>query len=182
MGDNGSRFVKKAVKLLEGGAMDTKFSGFEILKIAEKVSHNGAEFYRKEAELFDNPEVLQVLSALVGWHEKHEKIFARMRRRFSEKTGNFGVFDPDDYIRSNPEAMAALTPFAIKSDAARQFSGSESKEQILEEAIRKKKDIIVFYNGLKDFARDQVGRDIIDEIIKEENRHIEMLSKSVKQE
>ena len=162
--------------------MDTKFSGFEILKIAQKVARNGAKFFRNEAELFDDAEVLQVLSVLVGWHERHEKIYARMRGQFSEKTGDFGVFDPDDYMQSNPEAMAGLTAFAIKPDAARHFTGSESKEQILEEAIRKKKDIIVFYNGLKDFARDEVGRDIIDEIIKEENRHIEMLSKSVKRE
>ena len=28
--------------------------------------------------------------------------------RYSEKTGEFGVFDPDNYVRSNPWTMAGL--------------------------------------------------------------------------
>ena len=37
--------------------METKFNVFEILQIAEKIENNGAKFYVKTAEQFDDPEL-----------------------------------------------------------------------------------------------------------------------------
>jgi len=75
--------------------VETKFNVFEILQIAEQVEHKGAKFYLKTAELFDDPNLRDLYYRLATWKAKHEKIWARMRKRFSEKTGEFGTFDPD---------------------------------------------------------------------------------------
>jgi rubrerythrin len=37
----------------------------------------------------------------------------------------------------------------------------------------------VFYNGLKGFARDPATKDTIDQIIKEEHRHIRLLTEQL---
>ena len=64
--------------------METKFNVFEILQIAEKIDHNGAKFFLKTAELFDDPELRNIFYTLANWRARHEKILAQRRKRFSE--------------------------------------------------------------------------------------------------
>jgi hypothetical protein len=85
-------------------------------------------------------------------------------------------FDPDNYVLSNPHVMAGLTWFGIKRDTLGGFTGRESKEEIIRDAVRRENEVIIFYQGLKDFTRDQATRDVIDKVIKEENRHIRTLT------
>ncbi len=161
--------------------METKFNVFEILQIAEKIDHNGAKFYLKTAEMFDDPELRNIYYKLANWRARHEKILAQRRKRFSEKTGEFGTFDPDNYVLSNPHVMADLTVFVHKPNSSGKLTGAETREQILKDAIRRAKEAIIFYTGLKDFARDPASEDTIEKIIKEENRHIRLLTEQSEQ-
>jgi len=156
--------------------METKFNVFEILQIAEQIAHRGAKFYLKTAELFADPERRDIYYKLANWKARHEKILVQRRKRFSEKTGQFGTFDPDNYVLSNPHVMAGLTWFGIKRDTLRNPTGRESKGEILKDAVRRENEDIIFYKGLKDFARDQATKDAIDKVIKEENSHIHTLT------
>ncbi len=160
--------------------METRFSVFEILQIAEQVEHKGAKFFLKTAELFDDPELRDIYYRLATWKAKHEKIWARMRKRFSEKTGEFGTFDPDNYVLSNPQVMSGLTWFGTQQEGANRLTGKEGKRQILKDAIRRANEVIIFYEGLKDFARDPASKNAIDTIIREENRQIQLLMEELK--
>jgi len=160
--------------------METKFNVFEVLQIAEQIEHKGAKFYLKTAESFGDPTIRDLYYRLATWKAKHEKIWARMRKRFSEKTGEFGTFDPDDYVLSNPPVMAGLTWFGTKQDAAPHPTGKEDKRQVLKDAIRRANEVVIFYRGLKDFARDPATTDTIDKIIREENRQIQFLAEELK--
>jgi len=162
--------------------METKFNVFEILQIAEKIEHNGAKFYLKTAELFDDPELRDTCYKLATWKARHEKILALRRKRFSEKTGEFGTFDPDNYVLSNPHVMAGLAVFATKPGSLKRPYDRENRQEIFKDAIRRSKEAIVFYRGLKDFARDIASKDTIDTIIKEENRHIRMLTEQLERQ
>jgi len=159
--------------------METKFNVFEILQIAEKIEHNGARFYLKTAEMFDDPDVRDTCYKLASWKARHEKILAERRRRFSEKTGEFGTFDPDNYVLSNPHVMAGLAVFATKPGSLKGPLGRENRQEIFKDAIRRAKEAVVFYGGLKDFARDPASKETIDTIIKEENRHIRLLTEEL---
>jgi len=160
--------------------METRFSVFEILQIAEQVEHKGAKFYLKTAEMFDDAELRDIYYRLATWKAKHEKIWARMRKRFSEKTGEFGTFDPDNYVLSNPAVMSGLTWFGTQQEATNRLTGKESKRQILKDALRRANEVIIFYEGLKDFARDPASKNAIDTIVREENRQIHFLMEELK--
>ena len=162
--------------------METRFNVFEILQIAEKIEHNGAKFYLKIAELLDNPEFRNICYTLASWKARHEKILAQRRKRFSEKTGEFGTFDPNNYVLSNPDVMAGLAVFATKPGSLKDPQSQDNIAEILKDAINKAKEAIVFYNGLKGFARDPSSEETIDMIIKEENRHIRLLSEQLKKQ
>ena len=162
--------------------METKFNVFEILEIAERIDHNGAIFYLKTAELFDDPELKNIYYLLANWRARHEKILTQRRKRFSEKTGEFGTFDPDNYVLSNPNVMADLTVFSHKPDSSGRLTGAESREQIIKDAARRAKEAVFFYDGLKDFARDPASKSAVDKIIKEENHHIRLLNEQLEQQ
>lgn len=159
--------------------METKFNVFEVLEIAEQVEHKGARFYLKCAELFSDPDLRELYYKLANWKAKHEQIWARMKKRFAEKTGEFGTFDPDNYVLSNPEVMAGLTWFGTRQDVPGRLTGRENREQILRDSVRRANEVIIFYQGLKDFARDPATEDIIDKIIHEETRQIKLLNEEL---
>ena len=160
--------------------METRFNVFEILQIAEQVEHKGAKFYFKAAELFADADLRDLLYRLATWKAKHEKIWARMRKRFSEKTGEFGTFDPDNYVLSNPQVMSALAGSSTQMGATDRLTGKEDRRQILKDAIRRSNEDIVFYGGLKDFARDPASEDTLDRIIREESRQTQLLQAELK--
>jgi len=162
--------------------MKTKFNVFEIFEIAEQLEHNAAKFYLKAAELFDDSERRDILYKLANWKAKHEKALAARRKQFSEKTGQLGTFDPDDYVLSNPQVMASLTASAAKPESQGKLTGREDKKKIFKDAIRRSKQSIAFYQGLKDFARDPASRDTVEQIIKEESRYIRTLTEEAERE
>jgi rubrerythrin len=152
--------------------METKFSVFEILEIAEQVEERGAQFYVKAADLFEPENIRDFYYQLAEKKVKQRKIWTQMRKDFSEKTGEFGVFDPDNYVLSNPEVMAGLTWFGTKGSGTKRLTGQETMEEILKDAIRRENAVITFYQGLKDFARDPSSTETLDEIISTANRYV----------
>ena len=52
-------------------------------------------------------------------------------------------------------------------------------EEILKTAITAEKDSIVFYLGMKDVVPTHLGKEKLDDIIKEEMGHISLLSKEL---
>jgi rubrerythrin len=160
--------------------VETRFNVFEILQIAEQIEHKNAKFYLKAAELFADAGLRDLLYRLASWKAKHEKIWARMRKRFSDKTGEFGTFDPDNYVLSNPQVMSGLAGSGTQLGAIERLTGKEDRRQILKDAIRRSNEAVIFYAGLKDFARDPASEDTLDKIIREERRQARFLLDELK--
>lgn len=160
---------------------DVQFNVFEVLRIAEELEHKAAKFYLQAAERFDDPDRRNVYYNLAAWRARHQRMWARIRREYSERTGRFGTFDPDNYVLSNPQVMASLTSFATRTKSSGEPTGRESDEQIVRDAIQRSQGAAIFYQGLKGFAQDSESQMMIDNMIAEEQRHIRQLSRSLEQ-
>lgn len=156
--------------------MTVTLNALEIFDIAGQIEQNGARFYRRAAEIFRAPEACKILRELADWENKHQRIFAEMREQLLQSNPRIEPPAPNQLL---PEAriMAGLAVFGIKHDPADELNGKESEKEILEKAIEKEKDSIVFYSGLKDFTSTRDAQDKIDTIIKEELHHIRILNK-----
>jgi rubrerythrin len=156
--------------------MTVTLNALEIFDIAGQIEQNGARFYRRAAEIFRDPAICKTLLELADWEIKHQRIFAEMRKQLSQSDPRIQPSAPNQLL---PEArvMAGLAVFGIKPDPADELNGREGETEILERAIEKEKDSIVFYNGLKDFTPAGDAKDKIDTIIKEELHHIRILNK-----
>lgn len=149
---------------------------FEVFDIAEQIEHNGAEFYRKAAEIFVDSEISGLFLRLSEWEMKHKRIFALMKKQLAESNPETGKPRTDESLPEK-KVMAGLAVFGIRPDPGDELNGGENKVDIIKRAIEKEKDSIVFYSGLKDFAYAGIAGEKIDDIIKEELRHIKILNR-----
>ncbi len=164
-----------------GKSMESKYSASEVLEIAEKIERNGAAFYRRAADLFQDEQIREVFLNLSEWEIRHEKIFTDMRRQIHKSFSGAANFDPDTYMSGNAKLMASLAVFAVGPEPGKILVGLEDKEEVFKRALKLEEDTIVFYRGLKSFAEDAATIGQIDKIIEEEQRHIRILNQSLEQ-
>jgi rubrerythrin len=160
---------------------DKQFSAFEILSIAEKVERNGAAFYHKAAGFFEDTKLRAVLHQLADWESRHEQFFADLKRRVGQEVGKAMTFYPDRFMAGDPRLSDGLAQEALNPDPSREFTGAESKTEILGKALKKEEDAISFFTGLEQWAQDLAAKDEIREIIEEEQRHVRILTESLQQ-
>jgi len=159
--------------------MSFDFSADEILAMAEQIERNGARFYRRAAGLVKDVEVSKLLQELATWEDGHEKAFASMRHILKERERKPTTFDPEDETSLYLRAMADGHVFDVRTDPVDKLTGKESAKDILSLAIGQEKDSIIFYLGIRDMVSEVMGKDKIDEIIREEMRHIGFLNKEI---
>jgi rubrerythrin len=154
----------------------TRFSADEIYEMAEQIERNGAAFYRKAAEGFEDAPTQGMLRELAAMEDRHEKTFREMRERLTKKDRAATVFDPDNQAVLYLQAMAGGYVFDTRVEPASVLTGTESLEKVLRYAIGLERDSIAFYVGLKQATPEQWGREKIDWIIGEEIGHVNTLS------
>ena len=149
------------------------FTADDVFEMAEQLERNGAKFYRTAAENVSGPLAKELLIGLAAMEDEHEKTFASLRADLTEAEKTTTVFDPEDESVLYLRALADTRVFFEKK------IDISSMKEILKAAIVAEKDSIVFYLGLKDFVPDQLGKNRLDTIIKEEMGHIRILSKEL---
>jgi len=161
--------------------MAAPFNADEVFEIAEQIERNGAKYYRRAAELALGDHARDLLLTLADMEQRHEKTFAAMRADIRENHPDWcaDFNDPDDTATLYLRAIADGRVFDIKSDPSELLSGSESMAGILKTAIGLEKDSIVFYLGIKDAVPEQLGREQLDHIIREEMTHITLLTREL---
>ena len=149
------------------------FNADDMFEIAEQLERNGAKFYRDAAQAVADDRDRSLLQQLAEMEDDHEKTFAGMRAELSAKEKSPTVFDPDNEAAMYLRALADTKVFYDKQ------IDTSSMEAILKDAITAEKDSIVFYLGMREAIPDDLGRERLDAIIKEEMGHIQLLSKEL---
>jgi rubrerythrin len=160
--------------------MTVTLNAFDVFEIAEQIERNGTDFYIRAAELFDDPDTRQMFLRLAEWETEHGQTFARMKQQLFEQNRQPGISESEDLL-PDPRVMAGLAVFGIRSNPAEELRGRQEKTAIIRKAVEKEKDSIVFYHGLREFVPAGADKDRIDDIIKEEMKHIVILDQSLKQ-
>lgn len=151
-----------------------KFNAREILEMAEQIERNGNAFYRKAAEDVEGDDIKKFLTDLADMEVSHEKLFIEMKNQLSDKEKEDVVFDPNDDTAQYIQALADARVFFKKE------IDTTSIVEVLKEAIVAEKDSIVFYLGMKDMVPAGNGKERIDEVIREEMKHIQVITNQLK--
>lgn len=160
--------------------MTVALNAFEIFEIAEQIERNAAMFYRKAAELFNEPDISTMFIELADWETKHEQIFRDMGKQLVKLNKNMKTLEPEKK-EFDPKLMACLAVFGTVSEPLHWLKSLTKITDVLKTALEKEKDSIAFYEGLKDFVPDRDDKNKIDDIIEEERHHIKILNQALKQ-
>jgi len=150
--------------------MAFEFSANDVFVMAEQMERNGADFYKKASEEVGDPESKKLLGDLATMEEMHEKTFGQMKTELSDQEKQQTVFDPDGESALYLRALADTRVFFEKE------IDLSSKEGIFKAAIEAEKDSIVFYLGMKEAVPENLGKNRLEHIIKEEMKHVRILS------
>jgi rubrerythrin len=165
--------------MIKGEAMGVRFSADEIFQMAERIEINGAKFYRRAAGLNAAADFKKTLLDLADMEEQHRRIFAVMRQELTEREKEPAIFDTEGQLRDYLRAMADGYVFDVNADLSKLLTGRESMEEIINKALVFEKDSIVFYLGIRDMVSERLGRNRVDDIIREEMNHISILNKEL---
>ncbi|MHC4309091.1 MAG: hypothetical protein ACYSSN_04025 [Planctomycetota bacterium] len=155
--------------------MKTEFNVDQVFQIAGRIQQNGAEFYLKMAKRFCDSRRRGLCLVLAEQRTERAKALTEERKRFCNKYGKSVTSGYGDYIMSHPSEMADLAVFSHEQYHAIPLTGRDGREEILKDAIGRSEAVIVFFQGLKEFAQDAVTERALDKIIEEENHHINLL-------
>jgi len=171
--------LKNSFVILHGVKMVVNLNASEIFEIAVQIERNGAKFYRRAAELFDDSRIRNLFLRLVDWEIAHEQVFADMRNELIAQGPELSTYETESDVIFDAQSMAGLAVFGNSLGPSVELTGKESITDILKIAIEKEKDSIIFYTGLKDFVPAEPGKDKIADIIKEEMHHVRILNQSL---
>ena len=152
------------------------FSADEVFQMAIRIEEGGAAFYRKAASLQSDASSLGFLEKLATMEDHHRTTFEKMRKRLTDMEKQKTVFDPEGELGLYLQSMADRHGGEGSPVAADALTGDETLDEIIKTAIGLEKESILFYVGLKDMVPAEYGKEKIEEIIREEQRHIVQLN------
>jgi rubrerythrin len=157
-----------------------QFNADEMFTIAEQIERNGARFYRTAAERLPNGRGL--LLGLAEMEDSHLATFQEMHKNLTARQAESLAADPDNQAALYLSAFAGGHVFDTRKDPVAMLKGNETLQEILRIAIGLEKDSVVFYAGMRELVSPKLGKDRIDLIIREEIKHITVLSNKLSEQ
>ena len=158
--------------------MNRKYNIDEILAMAEEIERNGADYYTRAAQMTTDERKRCRLEDLAQMERNHERIFSEMR---ASQPAVRASFDPDGEAGRYLGAIVDGKVFDYRAAPAADLAG-KSLVDVYRKAIDLEKDSIIFYLGIRELVPEDLGNTQMDDIIREEMRHIVLLSDDLKKE
>lgn len=154
----------------------TPFNADEIFEMAVDIEANGERFYRLASKKAADARVAELLAELAHWEVRHREIFETMRRDLAGRRPELTPHDPDFEYETYFRSVTAGKVF--DPNDAEQAAAGELRD-VFGFALAREKESILFYTGMKEAVGEDLGRSKIDDIIREEMRHVTILTKEL---
>ena len=143
----------------------------EILDIAIGIEDSGIEFYTTCADRFKNDSMKEIFLFLAKEEINHKHTFEKIRENAAKESGNF----TEDYYLYL-KAIGGGHIFKNKISVTDIIKNMKSPAEAVNKAFQDEKESILFYLGLKDMVPPKYGKDKVEQIIREERKHVIQLS------
>jgi rubrerythrin len=142
-----------------------QFSVREVVEQAVQTEKVGNEFYSSMAKKFhDKHELKELFELLASQELKHEKVFAELEKQISD-----GEPEGWDEVSLYLKALVDSEFFLGKDKSLSAIKSVQTAAEAIKFALGFERETLLYYHGLREMIKE---KDIIDEIIKEEKRHI----------
>lgn len=145
------------------------FEAKEIMDIAIRLEKNGESVYRQAIEKLENSSLISLLDWMAQEEVKHGNWFTELKKSVESKGNNPFA---DELNRELFNDLIKDQSFSLKEI---DFSKIKDINELLEIFIEFENDTILFYEMIQPFIQDSKTLEQLENIIEEENRHIEKL-------
>ena len=145
------------------------FSLREVFDLAIRIEKNGEQYYREAVEKVSNPSLRSMLEWLAEQESKHQSWFSERKERLDTEGEDLEVAEMGSSIL---QGILGDQSFSLKEA---DLSAIDGVEALIQLAVEFEKDSILFYEMIGSFIEDSETSEKLNEIIAEENRHIELL-------
>lgn len=157
-----------------------RFTADEVLEMGLEIERNGRRFYSRAAENAEDPEVRRLLRELADMEAGHVRVFEDLRARLPESAAPEVAYDPYGEAALYLRAAADSHVFNLDREDPAAPAAQEGPEDVLRLAVQFEKDTIAFFLGLRDVVPESLGREHVEELIREEMRHVSMLDQALR--
>ena len=146
------------------------FTMREIIEFAIRIEENGEKVYREASEKVLDPAQVSLLQWLAREESEHVRWFSNLKKTAKDRS-----VDPEleELGRSILLGIVGDQTFSLEE---RDFSTIADLKEVLEIALDFEKDTVMFYDMLRAFLQEDAALTELNQIIDEENRHVEVLS------
>jgi rubrerythrin len=155
------------------------YNANDVFEIAKRIERNGAAFYRAAGEVMADAESRDLMANLAEMEVQHEAVFASMQQGLSGTETEETLYDPHDEAYAFLKGMADKYVFNPNEEPGRAVGQGAGPLDILQEALLRESDSVVFYEAIKIMVPEKYGRGRVDEIIGQEMGHIMLLNKEM---
>ncbi|UCG13535.1 MAG: ferritin family protein [Deltaproteobacteria bacterium] len=145
------------------------FSVTELIEIAIRIEKNGESYYREALAKASDPPIESMLRFLADQEVKHVQWFEQLKQNKNISAEDGELAEISGAILEN---LVADQRFSLDEVDVSQLEGVQ---RLLAVAIEFEKDTVLFYQVLRSLIDDPDSLAGLDEIIAEENRHIQIL-------
>jgi rubrerythrin len=145
------------------------FTAREIYHLAIQIEKNGEKFYREALEKISSPLLKEVIVWIADQELEHQEWFSTKKEALEDKVDDSDLEETGHAVLKN---ILGDQTFSLKEA---DLSNINNFHELLRLAIEFENDSILFYEMIGSLIDDEETSEKLQEIIKEEKRHIELL-------
>lgn len=159
--------------------MDKIFNAQEVFDIAIRIEENGTAYYKRAASLQHDEDKKKFLAGLAGMEDEHRSKFMKMKTDYLASSQQENPYDPTGEALLYLQAVGTYHGGEGTPSITDSLTEKTTMAQILGTAVDLEKKSILYYVGLKQIVPQNLGRDVVDAIIAEEQSHVVQLTKAL---
>lgn len=151
------------------------YSAEEVVELAVNTEKNGKAFYESAADSAKDKELKDLFGFLAIQEDSHRKRFEALRGRTEKLMQPADVEETTKYLN----AIVSSEFFMGNNKALGKAKKAKSREELLSFALQFEKETLLFFTEISELS-EGTTRDVLEEIIKEEKRHVRVISELMK--
>ncbi|MBN1857294.1 MAG: ferritin family protein [Dehalococcoidia bacterium] len=150
------------------------FTASELIDVAVGIERNGVAYYGSLSEIAGDSSLKKTYADLADMERHHVELFEKMRSAVSDEGAGAPEIEEAEY-EAYLNALIDSSVFTDDKVARELAQKAAGPAEALQLALRAEKDSILFYTEMRELV-PQRDREAIDNIIKEERKHVRELS------
>ncbi|HPO13732.1 MAG TPA: ferritin family protein [Candidatus Hydrogenedentes bacterium] len=159
--------------------MPPVFTAEKVFNTAIKIERNGAAFYAAAAKQTSNEAMKKLFLQLSAAERTHAQVYVRLKGMILESQKAGKGLETEGILQQYLHAFAKGGIFNLTMDTVKALAEMRSFQEILEFAIERERDSILFYTAVKELVPKKLGRSKVDAIIYEEMAHLATLNQEL---